>query len=169
MPWWVQDTRYSHHDGYEAAALDGHPLGDVADHLLALSTASARWKPQQGASLSTITHVHPWPCSMLFHSGFLTQESDMPWHKVVIRHHETARWSAARLMRPFIMGYHEAGATPPANAVVYHSVNETGDHVYYFSPEASTIAIDTKAFHHFDVSQCADKPHLDGFEQVTIS
>ena len=33
----------------------------------------------------------------------------MPWHKVVIRHDDQARWSAAALMRPFIMGYHEHG------------------------------------------------------------
>jgi hypothetical protein len=43
----------------------------------------------------------------------------MPWHKVVIRHDDQARWSAAALMRPFIMGYHEHGSTPPANAFVY--------------------------------------------------
>ena len=34
----------------------------------------------------------------------------MPWHKVVIIHDDKARWSAAALMRPFIMGYHEHGA-----------------------------------------------------------
>jgi hypothetical protein len=93
----------------------------------------------------------------------------MPWHKVVIRNNETARWSAARLMRPFIMGYNEVGATPPENAFVYHGFNDTGDHVYYFSPEASAIAIATKAFQTFDVTPCPDKPHLDGFEKVTIS
>ena len=27
----------------------------------------------------------------------------MPWHKVVIIHNDQARWSAAALMRPFIM------------------------------------------------------------------
>ena len=76
----------------------------------------------------------------------------MPWHKVVIIHDDQARWSAAALMRPFIMGYHEHGSTPPENAVVYHGLNDTGDHVYYFSPEASTIAIATKAFQTFDVT-----------------
>jgi len=29
----------------------------------------------------------------------------MPWHKVVIIHNDQARWSAAALMRPFIMGF----------------------------------------------------------------
>jgi hypothetical protein len=72
-------------------------------------------------------------------------------------------------MRPFIMGYNEVGATPPENAFVYHGFNDTGDHVYYFSPEASAIAIATKAFQTFDVTPCPDKPHLDGFEKVTIS
>jgi hypothetical protein len=42
----------------------------------------------------------------------------MPWHKVVIRHNDQARWAAARLMRPFIMGYHEHGSTPPKDAFV---------------------------------------------------
>jgi hypothetical protein len=93
----------------------------------------------------------------------------MPWHKVVIRHDEQARWSAAALMRPFIMGYHEHGSTPPANAFVYHGLTDTGDHVYYFSPEASAIALATKAFQTFDVTQCTEKPHLDGCEKVTIS
>jgi len=93
----------------------------------------------------------------------------MPWHKVVIRHDAQARWSAVALMRLFIMSYHEYGATPPANAFVYHGLNETGDHVYYFSPEASTIALATKAFQTFDVTPCAENPHLDGFEKVTIT
>ena len=44
----------------------------------------------------------------------------MPWHKVVIIHDDQARWSAAALMRPFIMGSHEHGSTPPENAFVYH-------------------------------------------------
>src|SRR4029078_1915164 len=66
------------------------------------------------------------------------KESGMSWHKVVILHNDQARWSAAALMRRFIMGYHEHVSTPPENAFVYHGVNETGDHVYYFSPEAST-------------------------------
>jgi hypothetical protein len=83
----------------------------------------------------------------------------MPWHKVVIIHDDQARWSAAALMRPFIMGYHEHGSTPPENAFVYHGLNDTGDHVYYFSPEASTIALATKAFQTFDVTQCAEQPN----------
>jgi hypothetical protein len=98
-----------------------------------------------------------------------TQETGMPWHKVVIIHDDQARWSAAALMRPFIMGYHEHGSTPPANAVVYYGVTETGDHIYYFSPEASAIAIATKAFQTFDVTQCPEPPPLDGLQKVTIS
>ena len=93
----------------------------------------------------------------------------MPWHKVVIRHNDQARWAAARLMRPFIMGYHEHGSTPPKDAFVYHGLNDAGDHVYWFSPEASTIALATQACRTFAVTQCAEKPHLDGFEKVTIS
>src|SRR4029450_1794841 len=77
------------------------------------------------------------------------KESGMPWHKVVILHNDQARWAAAAVMGPFIMGYHEHGSTPPENAVVYHGLNDTGDHVYYFSPEASIISIATKAFHTF--------------------
>jgi hypothetical protein len=41
--------------------------------------------------------------------------------------------------------------------------------VYYFSPEASAIALATKAFQTFDVTQCTEKPNLDGCEKVTIS
>jgi hypothetical protein len=52
---------------------------------------------------------------------------------------------------------------------VYHGLTDTGDHVYYFSPEASAIALATKAFQTFDVTQCTEKPNLDGFEEVTIS
>ena len=43
------------------------------------------------------------------------------------------------------------------------------DNVYYFSPEASMIAIATKAFQTFDVTPCAEKPNLEGCEKVTIS
>ncbi len=62
----------------------------------------------------------------------------MPWHKVVILHNDQARWSAAALMRPFIMGYHAHGSTPPENAVVYHGVNDAGDHVYQNMAEDHT-------------------------------
>jgi len=51
----------------------------------------------------------------------------------------------------------------------YHGLNDTGGHVYYFSPEASIIAIATKTFQTFNVTQCAEKPNLDGFDKVTIS
>jgi hypothetical protein len=93
----------------------------------------------------------------------------MPWHKVVILHNDQARWTAATLMMPFIMGYHELGAIPPKNAVVYHGLSDTGDHLYYFSPEASAIALATKAFDKFDVTPCVEAPNVDGCEQVTIS
>jgi hypothetical protein len=106
---------------------------------------------------------------VVWHSDLPNEESDMSWHKVVIKNNASARWSAAQLMRPFIMGYHELGATPPDNVVVYHGLNDTGDHVYYFSPAASAIAINTKAFHNFDVTQLAEQPELDGYERVTIS
>jgi hypothetical protein len=93
----------------------------------------------------------------------------MPWHKVVILNNERARWSAATLMRPFIIGYNELGTSPSKDIVVYHGLNDTGDHIYYFSPEASAIALAEKAFRTFDVTECAEQPNLDGFEKVRIS
>jgi hypothetical protein len=93
----------------------------------------------------------------------------MTWYKVVMQNDESARWSAAQLMRPFIMGYNEAGTIPPANAVVYHGLSDTGDHVYYFSPEASMIALDRKAFDNFDVAPCTEEPYVEGCQRVTFS
>jgi hypothetical protein len=110
-----------------------------------------------------------WRRGSAYSHAYRKKEAGMPWHKVVIRNTEKARWSAATRMRPFIMGYHEHGSTPPANAVVYYGLTETRDHVYYFSPEASAIANATKAFQTFDVTQCPEPPHLDGLQKVTIS
>ena len=72
----------------------------------------------------------------------------MPWHKVVIRHNDQARWAAARLMRPFIMGYHEHGSTPPKDAFVYHGLNDAGDHAIGFLPKPLLLLSRHKPFGH---------------------
>ena len=90
----------------------------------------------------------------------------MPWCKVVIVNNDIAPWSAVGLMRQFILRYKQIGS--PKDAVVYRGVNDLGDHIYYFSPEASAIAIREKVFHTFDVTECSKQPDLDGFKEMTI-
>jgi hypothetical protein len=66
----------------------------------------------------------------------------MPWYKIVIVNNDSAPWSAIGLMKKFILKYKLLGS--PKDAVVYRGVNDSGDHVYYFSPEAFAIAISEK-------------------------
>ena len=70
----------------------------------------------------------------------------MPWYKVVIVNNAHASWSTLGLMRQFILRYKLIGS--PKDAVVYRGVNDVGDHIYYFSPQASVIAIAEKFFTH---------------------
>src|SRR5437763_1906592 len=84
----------------------------------------------------------------------------MPWYKIVIVNNESAPWSAIGLMRKFILTYKLMGS--PKDAVVYRGVNASGDHIFYFSPEAAALALSEKVFHTFDVTECAKQPDLDG-------
>ena len=90
----------------------------------------------------------------------------MPWCKVVIVNNENAVWSTLGLMRKFILMYKLIGS--PKDAVVYRGVNDLGDHIYYFSPQASVIAIAEKVFYTFDVTECSKQPDLDGFKEIVI-
>jgi hypothetical protein len=90
----------------------------------------------------------------------------MPWYKVVIVNDESASWSIVGLMRLFILRYKLIGS--PKDAVVYRGMNDLGDHIYYFSPPASVIAIAEKVFHTFDATECSQQPDLDGFKEITI-
>jgi hypothetical protein len=90
----------------------------------------------------------------------------MPWCKVVIVNNENAVWSTLGLMRKFVLMYKLIGS--PKDAVVYRGVNDLGDHIYYFSPQASVIAIAEKVFYTFDVTECSKQPDLDGFKEIVI-
>ncbi len=79
---------------------------------------------------------------------------------------ENASWSILGLMRQFILRYKLIGS--PKDAVVYRGVNDLGDHIYYFSPQASIIAIAEKVFHTFDVTECSQQPDLDGCKEIVI-
>jgi hypothetical protein len=90
----------------------------------------------------------------------------MPWYKVVIVNNDIASLSSIGLMKLFVLKYKEFGS--PKDAVVYRGLSNKGDHIYYFSPEASSIAIPEKVFHTFDVTQCIEAPNLSGFEEIII-
>ena len=90
----------------------------------------------------------------------------MPWYKVVIVNNEHTSWSTVGLMRQFILRYKLIGS--PKDAIVYRGVNDLGDHIYYFSPQASVIAIAEKVFYTFDVRECFEAPSLDGFKEIMI-
>jgi len=90
----------------------------------------------------------------------------MSWYKVVIVNNEHTSWSTVGLMRQFILRYKLIGS--PKDAIVYRGVNDLGDHIYYFSPQASVIAIAEKVFYTFDVTECSQQPDLDGFKEIVI-
>ena len=90
----------------------------------------------------------------------------MPWYKIVIVNNDSAPWSAIGLMKSFILKYKLIGS--PTDAVVYRGVDDAGDQIYYFSPEASVIALGEKVFHTFDVTVCSTQPDLDGFKEILI-
>src|SRR5216683_814755 len=77
-----------------------------------------------------------------------------------------SQYGRIRLMKSFILKYKLIGS--PKDAVVYRGVDDAGDHIYYFSPEASVIALGEKVFHTFDVTVCSTQPDLDGFKEILI-
>ena len=88
----------------------------------------------------------------------------MSWHQVLIRANDVAQLSATALIEQFQSAYRAAGA--PDGVLVYHAQNTQGDHVYYFSPQASSVA--TKLLSQFHATVCAIEPDLSGSRKVVL-
>ena len=88
----------------------------------------------------------------------------MSWYQVLIRNSDVAQVSAAALMNQFLTAYSAAGI--PDGVLVYHARNAQGDHIYYFSPQASSVA--TKLLNQFHATVCAVEPDLSSSQKVAL-
>ena len=88
----------------------------------------------------------------------------MPWHVVVIPHVEGAFEVGHDLIRAFVILFKAAGR--PADVAILHDRNDAGEHLYYFSPEASTLAADLLPAYHASV--CAAPADMDRLRRVPL-
>jgi hypothetical protein len=103
-----------------------------------------------------------WPISAIF--TVLTKERTMAWHQVFIRNNDVADVSAGALMNKFHGAYIAAGV--PAGVTVFHGKTSQGDHVYYFSPQASLVAPELLA--KFEATACASDPDVSNCRKVNL-
>ena len=88
----------------------------------------------------------------------------MPWHVVVSPHVEGGFEVGHDLIRAFVILYKAAGR--PAEVVILHDRNDAGDHLYYFSPEATALATDLLPAYHATV--CAAPADRDSLRRVPL-
>jgi len=91
----------------------------------------------------------------------------MSWHVVVIPHVEGAFEVGHDLIRAFIILFKAAGR--PADVAILYNRNDAGEHRYYFSPAASTLAVDLLPT--YQATICAAPAEMDslyGFHSMTI-
>jgi hypothetical protein len=88
----------------------------------------------------------------------------MPWHKVVIPHVDGAFAFGHDLIRAFVILYKAAGRPP--EVAIYHDRTDAGDHLYYFSPEASTLAVDLLPA--YNATVCSEPAGVDGLRRVPL-
>jgi hypothetical protein len=88
----------------------------------------------------------------------------MSWHCVVIQNSDVAHLSASSLMDQFAAAYRAAEVQKDAS--VYHGQTTQGDHVYYFSPVASSVAKDV--LREFGATPCSEELNLNGFKKIAI-
>jgi hypothetical protein len=88
----------------------------------------------------------------------------MPWHMVVIPQVEGAFAFGHDLIRAFLILYKAAGR--PTEVTILHDRNDAGDHRYYFSPEASTLAPDV--LHAYNATVCSAPADVEGLRRVPL-
>jgi hypothetical protein len=88
----------------------------------------------------------------------------MPWHRVIIKYSADAHLSAQGLMLPFVQQYKEAGT--PEGVSVYIRREDGGDHTYYFSSTASSLAKDL--LHTFHATRCFAEPNLESCRKIRL-
>ena len=98
----------------------------------------------------------------------------MPWHQVVIQHSDDEmieQLSMQRLIVPFIgmIRKRRAVGTFQDDIEVWLCLDDGGDRMYYFSPQAAEIAIAGNLFRGFHVRVCATKPDLEGYRKIVFA
>jgi hypothetical protein len=88
----------------------------------------------------------------------------MPWHMVVIPNVGDAMEFGHDFFSEFLALYKVAGR--PADLAVYHRRNDAGDHLYYFSPDASALAPDL--LQTYNATICAEPPLVEDLRRVPL-
>jgi len=88
----------------------------------------------------------------------------MSWHRVVIKNSDRAMADIAAqdLIADFKQKKRESGMIEGVS--VYIRLNDSGDRLYYFSPQAAEIGRDI--LREFSSEPCLESPDLTGFKEV---
>ena len=97
----------------------------------------------------------------------------MPWHQVVIKHSDDAmieQLSIQRLRVPFIRMIRKRRAVGAFHdeIEVWLCLDDGGDPMYYFSPQAAEIALAGNLFRGFHARVCSKKPDLEGYRKIVF-
>jgi hypothetical protein len=63
----------------------------------------------------------------------------MRWNRVTVVDSEVAQVEAVALIQAYAAAFKRAGMPP--GATVFHKRSDAGHHLYFFSPEASVVAV----------------------------
>ena len=90
----------------------------------------------------------------------------MPWYRVEVQNSGMFATSAfaTDFIRQVAKAYRAAGIPPGAR--VYHTESSTGDHVYFLSPAASSVA--AEAIRAFSGRPCSIEPDVAGLRPISL-
>ncbi len=88
----------------------------------------------------------------------------MPWHQIILEGSTIGDISARSLINDFQRAFLAAGA--PSGVRIFRTTTRTGNHIYFFSPEASAIA--GTVLDSFHATPCPATPDLDASVQIRL-
>ena len=91
------------------------------------------------------------------------RSESLSWHRVLIPASDVAKLGAGGLMDNFEKAYRAAGA--PQAVEVYHNEID-GAHVFFFSPQASSVA--AHVLEQFGARRCIGEPDVSACRRVQI-
>jgi hypothetical protein len=98
----------------------------------------------------------------------------MPWYQVVIHHSDDAmseQWLMQRLLVPFIgmLRKRRAVGAFHDDIDVWLCLDDGGDRLYYFSPQAAAIALAGNLLRGLHARVCSEKPDLEGYRKIVFA
>lgn len=88
-----------------------------------------------------------------------------PWHQVIIDGGDDVKdMSASALINKFASKFMAAGV--PKNVEVFHGNTTAGEHIYYFSPKAATVAGDLLKT--FGATPCPTTPNTSACKKIKL-